>query len=525
MAEFRARAWCVALVVAASLTAIGLRGQTANAPPVILQGVGLDPVDEGVIRITSQTPGGTVQIRRAAIRAALWRASHASARYVAGRVIVRFRDETSDTARQAAIAAVSRTAVMIARPDSADFDVVRIDRSEDPEAAARAFGDRPEVQYAQAAYRVQTLARPNDPLYAQLQWNLPLINMEQAWDLQPLAGSAVTVAVVDTGLAYENATITATIPAFIDDQGNTYPALGAVTIPYSGAPQIVGAGHAGRIVAPHDFIWDTAVPLDFDGHGTHVSGTIGQLTNDGIGTAGVAFNVKLMPVKVVQSMWDSLLGSPNEGDDGDLARGIRYAADNGAKVINVSVGRTGPPAPVVEAAMRDAVAKGVFIVVAAGNDFEQGNPVEVVAEIASRLPGAVSVAAVDPSRSHAYYSNSGSYVELSAPGGSARGFGDQGFIWQQTFDYTFTDTFLLPPGEYAAPRFDVLAYVGYTGTSMAAPHVAGVAAMLIQQGITDPAAIEDRLEKTAVDLGAPGRDQTFGYGLIDARAALRGMER
>jgi serine protease len=136
----------------------------------------------------------------------------------------------------------------------------------------------------------------------------------------------------------------------------------------------------------------------------------------------------------------------------------------------------------------------------------------------------VSVAAVDRSKSHAYYSSSGSYIELAAPGGSERGYpGVSGFVLQQTFDYNFTDTFLLPPAQFVAPRFDVFAYVGYIGTSMAAPHVAGVAAMLMQQGITDPAAIEDLLEKTAVDLGKAGRDDDFGFGLVDARAALRGL--
>ncbi len=94
---------------------------------------------------------------------------------------------------------------------------------------------------------------------------------------------------------------------------------------------------------------------------------------------------------------------------------------------------------------------------------------------------------------------------------------------QQTFDFTFTDTFLLPPSQFHAPRFDMFGYIGYIGTSMAAPHVAGVAAMLMQQGVTDPAAIEDLLEKTAIDLGAAGRDDTFGFGLVDARNALRGL--
>ena len=135
----------------------------------------------------------------------------------------------------------------------------------------------------------------------------------------------------------------------------------------------------------------------------------------------------------------------------------------------------------------------------------------------------MSVAAVDPNKAHAHYSTTGSYIELSAPGGTDRGFGRNGYVWQQTYDFTLTDTFLLPPASYAAPRFDVLNYIGYVGTSMATPHVAGVAAMLMQQGIKDPAAIEAALEKFATDLGDAGRDNTFGYGLIEARNTLRGL--
>jgi serine protease len=228
-------------------------------------------------------------------------------------------------------------------------------------------------------------------------------------------------------------------------------------------------------------------------------------------------------VKVIDSVWDFLFRAPNEGTDDTVARGIRYAAENGAKIINMSIGRAGPPAPAVESAIRFAVGRGVFITISAGNEFEDGNPTEVLAEIASRVPGVVSVAAVDRERAHAFYSSTGSWVELSAPGGSGRGFGAAGGVSQQTFDPTYTDTFLLPPSQYSAPRFDVLGYIPYQGTSMASPHVAGVAAMLMQQGITDPAAIEEALEKTAVDLGTPGRDNTFGFGLVDARAALRGL--
>ncbi len=276
-------------------------------------------------------------------------------------------------------------------------------------------------------------------------------------------------------------------------------------------------------MAPRDFIWNDSAPLDLDGHGTHVSGTIGQLTNNSAGMAGVAFNVKIMPVKVIDGMWDDIFGSPNQGTDDIVARGIRYAADNGANIINMSIGRPGDPAPVIEDAMKYAVGKGVFIAVAAGNSFEDGNPKEVVADIASRVQGAVSVAAVDPNKAHSHYSTTGSYIELSAPGGTDRGFGRNGYVWQQTYDFTLTDTFLLPPASYTAPRFDVLNYIGYVGTSMATPHVAGVAAMLMQQGIKDPAAIEAALERFATDLGDAGRDNTFGYGLIEARDTLRGL--
>ena len=143
-------------------------------------------------------------------------------------------------------------------------------------------------------------------------------------------------------------------------------------------------------------------------------GTIGQLTNNGVGVAGMAFNVRIMPVKVIDEVWDFVFGSPNVGTDDMVARGIRYAADNGAKVINMSIGRTdGGPAPVVEDAIRYAVARGVFVAVAAGNTADTGNrPNRARAKSRRRIDGMVAVGAVGRTLERAYYSTTGSYVEI-----------------------------------------------------------------------------------------------------------------
>jgi serine protease len=474
---------------------------------VLAQPVSAAAIDRGVV-----DPSGVTGPRRPGGRAMR---PHAHLPYEPGKIIVKFREGGTSTARGAAMREARATG--IERPSYADFDLLAIDSAADPEAIAAALAARADVEYAQAAYRVRPYFRPNDPLYAQ-QWNFPLMNLEPAWDINRGGTSSVIVAVLDTGVAFESAIYEFTARAFVDD-GVSYPSLGRVTVPFAPAPELGGAS---RFVAPRDFIWNDGHPVDLDGHGTHVAGTVASLTNNGVGVAGIAFNVRVMPVKCISSDWDDIFSSPNVGTDDVVARAIRYAADNGATVINMSLGRNeGPAAPAIGDAMRYAVSRGAFIAVAGGNDFDDGNPPERLAEQAAPIDGALVVAAVGPDRKRAFYSGVRSYIEIAAPGGNSRL--PNGTILQQTFDAAFADTFLLPPARYGPPRFDVFAYRFFQGTSMATAHVSGLAALLMSQGVASPAAVEAALKRFAVDRGPAGRDDEYGHGLIDARATLRGL--
>jgi serine protease len=464
--------------------------------------------------------GGSIAAEPRSVRRAIdshTRRRPLSARYLRGSIVVKFRTGTSATRKAELLSLVAGRSTP-ALPYAA-FDVVALDPEADPEAVASRLSAQPDVAYAQARYRARPLFRPNDTLYP-LQWHLPAVELERAWDINRGSSSSVIVAVVDSGMAYTNVSFqfVQSNPQSID--GVVYPALGTMDIPFAAAPEL---GAADRFVSPHDFIWDDLQPVDMDGHGTHIAGTIGQLTNNSTGVAGIAFNVKLMPVKVIDGFWDEYFESPFFGTDDVVARGVRYAADNNAKVINLSIGREGPPAPVVRDAIEYAIGKGAFIAVAGGNEFLDGNPVPRFAEFGPQVNGMVTVGAIGPDRQRATYSNTGAYVELVAPGGDFDRGGAAGMILQQTYDFAFSDTFLNGAGSFRPPRFDVFGYIYYQGTSMATAHVSGLAALLHQQGITKPSAIEAALKRSATDLGPQGRDDQYGHGLINARAALRGL--
>jgi serine protease len=336
----------------------------------------------------------------------------------------------------------------------------------------RIYERLPEVEYAEPNYIDHAFMVPNDPYYS-YQWHLDNdayggINMESAWDIS--TGSGVVVAVLDTGVAYENYGI------------------------YCKAPDLAGT----TFVQGYDFVNNDTHPNDDNGHGTHVTGTIAQTTNNNYGIAGVAFGCSIMPIKV--------LNADGAGTAEVFSNGVHYAVDHGADIISYSAG--GPNISITrEEAVEYAYTSGVTFVAAAGNEYLEGNPPQYPAAYDDYV---IAVGATRYDETRSYYSNTGSYLDLTAPGGdmtvdqNADGYKDG--VLQQTFNGT--------PCNFG--------FGFYQGTSMATPHVAGVAALLIANGVTGPDNIRNRLQSTAEDKGSPGWDEQYGWGLVDAEAALGG---
>jgi serine protease len=353
----------------------------------------------------------------------------------------------------------------------------------------------PKVAYAVPNYVAHAAQYiPNDP-FLRKQWNFIGqygIGMPEAWALAEAAGApggrGATVAVIDSGVAYESR------GAFKRD------------------PDL----HRATFVHPWDFVGRDAHPNDRYGHGTHVAGTIAQATDNAFGVAGAAYGAKIMPLKVLDDF--------GEGDSLKIARAIRFAAKHGADVINLSLEFdhtvVASEIPEIISAIRYAHSRGAVIVAAAGN-YKRPSLRRVA--YPARAVDVIAVGATTRHGCRAQYSSYGADLDVVAPGGGVdsapsttqerllcRHETPGSWIFQETFLGNSVRKFGLPPS--------------YEGTSMASPHVSAIAALLIAtHRLGDqptPEAVEDRIEQTARDLGRPGYDARYGWGLVNAAAAL-----
>ena len=366
-----------------------------------------------------------------------------------GEIVVDLRDD----ATEADVAELARAYGITLSPNSPwswshdKLEDARVDPA-DEGRILDALSRDPRVEHAEAMSVLRASFVPDDPLYDAKQWHLKRVGAEQAWDYA--CGRGVTVAVIDTGVACW-------------DKG-----------PFSRGSDLAGT----RCERGYDFVNDRGEAADDHGHGTHVAGTIAQTTNNGKGAAGLAFCARLMPIKVLTRQgW---------GTVANVAEGIRFAADEGAQVINLSLG--GPiKSRILEDAVTHALGRGVVVVAAAGNS---GRGVGWPAA----YEGVVAVSASDSSDKIAWFSSRGPEVAIAAPGVA---------VTQQT---------VCDGGKNHCEIFGT-----FNGTSMASPHVAGAAALLVSEGVTAPEAV-----RAALAAGATPKDDAslYGAGILSAGGSV-----
>jgi serine protease len=405
---------------------------------------------------------------------------------VPGELIVRFDPAVRRVGRSASITSAGASIERDLRVPG--YTLVRVAPG-DERAAAERLGAQPGVTSVEPNYLRHIAFVPDDEHY-ELQWNLPQIGMEQAWD--KTNGAGVTVAVLDTGVAYEDCSM-----AVCGTQFYEAPDFGSTTF-----------------VSPRDIVDGDNHPNDTHGHGTHVASTIAESTNNGIGAAGIAYGASVMPVRVCN-------------DDGgcttaDVADGIDYAVDNGAQVINLSLGGSGASQSELTA-VNAAVLQGVVVVAASGNGGSDhvGDP---VLNCPACFVNSIAVGATRFDMQRTSYSNygvgmDGHTLDIVAPGGATGDQNGDGYtdgILQQTFDHAC-----------GTPSQDLsdFTYCFYNGTSMATPHIVAVVALMLSANpALTPAQVRFILGDTATDLGAAGYDLEYGWGLINASAAVNAAQ-
>jgi serine protease len=370
--------------------------------------------------------------------------TEAPAAYDPHSVLVKFSPKASASARSTVLAKHNSRQASV--PVDGDYATVTSNATA-PELLKKLQAES-SVEVASLNYIRTSAATPNDEYYRSDQAYLSTIRMPQAWDLSKSAGSQ-TVAVLDTGVD-------------------------------GGHPEL-----SGRVYTGYNAINPKASANDDEGHGTMVAGIIAANTNNARGIAGVAWNAKILPVKV--------LDSEGNGSDSWVVAGINWAVAHGARVINMSL--SGPSYnPVMHAAVKNAVAKGVMVVAAAGNNYSSSP------RYPAAFPETISVGATDNNGVLTTFSSWGDSVDISAPG------------WN-----------ILSTGPRALTDAGYLPYWGGSGTSFSAPMVAAVAAMMRNKYPSwTPAQVEARLEATSRDAGPHGRDPFYGAGVLDATEALGG---
>lgn len=416
-----------------------------------------------------------------------------SARFAPKEIIVMFKERV-DEATIAQLNSRLGTRVLYTSP-YLGFKRIEIPADKTITEMVDVYNKDPRVQYAEPNAIVHASYTPNDP-YFSYQWHFLNTGMQSAWDIQQ-AQSSVVVGILDTGIAYENYSI----PAW--ETGEVLSSTGM----YHQAPDL-----ATTVFVPgYDFIHGDTHPNDQNSHGTHVAGTVAQSTNNMAGVAGMAFGASIMPVQV--------LAYTGSGFASDIANGIIFAKNNGADVINMSLG--GAPGDsmgmtTVHQAMIQAWAAGIVICCATAN--HGASQISYPAGFEECI--AVGAVRFDSTRS--YYSNYGTGIDIVAPGGDItvdqNGDGYADGVLQETYTYAYDRG---GGGERA--WVDDFTLWFWQGTSMATPHVAALAALLMSAGVTDPDNIRSIIETTATDRGAPGYDLEYGYGVIDPLHALNSV--
>lgn len=358
--------------------------------------------------------------------------------YISDEVLVKFSH--SNTENQASLnncfadIAIKEAASI----NSLGFVVLKISSGSVSEAIARAK-QCPDILVAEPNYYLYaTDTFPNDPNWAD-QYGLTAINAPQGWDTTT-GSSAVTIAIVDTGVDLTHTDL------------------------------------ASKIVAGYDFVNNDSVPQDDNGHGTHVAGIAAAVSNNGAGIAGVSWGARIMPIKV--------LNASASGSFSNAAAGIVWATDHGAQIINLSLGGSAD-STILRDAIDYAYQNGVTLIAASGNS----GSASIL--YPARYPNVIAVGATDAGNLRASFSNFGAELDVVAPGVNIYSTGIGSYFYN-------------------------------SGTSMSTPFVSGLAAILRGiPGSGSPESIAWEIKSSALDLGIPGKDDLYGYGIIQMDAAIQ----